>query len=65
MIHIAGSAIHVLLSLSIAGMSEVCVSVTHRITHDTFKGIMELSGVLGKKKKGKGKKGGKKVKGHC
>lgn len=46
-----------------AGMAEVCVSVTHRITHETFKGIMELSGVLEKKKKkkGKGKKGGKKV----
>ena len=45
-----------------AGMAEVCVSVTHRITHETFKGIMELSGLLEKKKKkGKGKKGGKKV----
>ena len=46
-----------------AGMTEVCVSVTHRITHETFKGIMELSGLLEKKKKkkGKGKKGGKKV----
>lgn len=45
-------------------MPEVCVSVTHRITHETFKGIMELSGLLEKKKKkkGKGKKGGKKVK---
>lgn len=43
-------------------MAEVCVSVTHRITHETFKGIMELSGLLEKKKKkGKGKKGGKKV----
>lgn len=46
-------------------MPEVCLSVTHRITHETFKGIMELSGLLGKKKKAKGKKGGKKVKGLC
>lgn len=51
--------------LPAAGLSEVCVSVTHRITHETFKGIMELSGLLGKKKKGKGKKGGKKVKCPC
>lgn len=51
--------------LPAAGLSEVCVSVTHRITHETFKGIMELSGLLGKKKKGKGKKGAKKVKCPC
>ena len=42
------------------GFQATVVIVTHRITHDTFKEIMEISQLLSKKKR-KGKKGGKKV----
>ena len=42
-----------------AGHQPVRITVTHRITHETFKAIIDLSLSFGKKKKGK--KGGKKV----
>ena len=53
---VCGDDIH--SSFSTAGHPQIRITVTHRITHETFKAIIELSLSFGKKK---GKKGGKKV----